>query len=126
MQILVATTETQGVRPNDFNYLESGEPVYLGFVCDRDRRDPDGGCGCGRSFAGLDSHRAGTTAQVVERELDLDAYRSLIARGLAEEGWTSLTEPAALADLTDELVRLAGAFPVGTVLERRGGRIGAR
>ncbi|WP_439331120.1 DUF7715 family protein [Modestobacter altitudinis] len=40
-----------------------GEFVFLEDVCRVDRQDPDGGCGCGRAFAGMNSHRA-TTAIV--------------------------------------------------------------
>lgn len=40
--------------------------MYLGVVCDRDERDPDGpdACGCALAFAGLNSHAATTTAEI--------------------------------------------------------------
>lgn len=68
MRVLTATTRLQGSRPGDFCWTVDGELVYLGLVCQRDEDDPDGGCGCGRSFSGLNSHRATTTALV--REVD--------------------------------------------------------
>ena len=67
MKVLVATSQTQGQRENDFNFCVEGELVTVGLVCATDRYDPDGGCGCGRAFAGLNSHRATTTAKVKER-----------------------------------------------------------
>ena len=45
MKILVATALTQGDRRNDYNYCVPGEPVWVQDPCDRDRRNPDGGCG---------------------------------------------------------------------------------
>ncbi len=68
MKVLTATVTTQGYRGNDFDYCVEGELVHIGMVCAKDRSDPDGGCGCGRAFAGLNSHRATTTAMI--REID--------------------------------------------------------
>jgi|SRR6476661_1935988 len=62
MKLLVATARTQGARINDYNWCIEGELVRIGEVCARDRAEPDGGCGCGRGFGGLNSHRATTSA----------------------------------------------------------------
>jgi hypothetical protein len=70
MKVLVATRATQGTRGNDYHWAIEGELVRVGEVCRKDRNDPDGGCGCGRGFAGLNSHRATTTARVAEVPLD--------------------------------------------------------
>src|SRR5579862_8855950 len=53
MKILTATSRTQGQRNSDFNWCIEGELVHFGLVCAADQDDPDGGCGCGRAFAGL-------------------------------------------------------------------------
>jgi len=71
MKVLVATTRTQGARPNDYHYCIEGELVRINEVCARDRGDPDGGCGCGRGFGGLNSHQATTTARIAEVPLTL-------------------------------------------------------
>jgi len=67
MKVLVATERTQGDLAGDYDYCVPGELLWLPMVCDADRRDPSGGCGCGRGFGGLTSHRATTTGEVVER-----------------------------------------------------------
>ena len=66
MKILVATRLTQGAYANDYHYCVEGELVWIQEPCDRGADDPDGSCGCGRGFAGAASHRATTTATVVE------------------------------------------------------------
>jgi hypothetical protein len=66
MKVLVATHKGQGLKKNDFCFCNDLEPITLGFVCDRDMRDPDGGCGCGRSFTGIDTRKGTTTAIVVD------------------------------------------------------------
>jgi hypothetical protein len=50
MRILTATAIGQGIRDNNFDWTIEGELVSVGLVCARDRKDPDGGCGCGRAF----------------------------------------------------------------------------
>lgn len=69
MKLPTATTESQGEQEGDFCHAIEGELVLVEEPCATDRADPDGGCGCGRSFAGLSSHRATTT--VVIRDLEL-------------------------------------------------------
>jgi hypothetical protein len=58
INVLVSTTVTQGAAPGDFCWLPEGELVArYGVVCASER--PDGsGCGCGRAFAGLITHKA--------------------------------------------------------------------
>jgi hypothetical protein len=124
MKLLTATHEGQGDRPGDFCHATEGELVLLGFVCARDRADPDGGCGCGRAFSGLSSHRATTTALVREVPLSVDDVR------LAVDGYFSSggmgrdvlgeTQFAALVDgAVGEMVDDARLWPVGTVVGRR-------
>ena len=115
MKALVATRATQGQRENDFNFCVEGELVTVGLVCATDRHDPDGGCGCGRAFAGLNSHRATTTATVKEVELSADDYIEALRSSLAEQGWPT----ADVGELAAWLAQLVGEWPVGTVVERR-------
>lgn len=124
MKLLTATRQTQGERPGDFCHAVEGELVLIEFVCARDRRDPGGGCGCGRAFAGMSSHRATTTALVRELELTPDevelAVASYYATGgsgpevLGEHAFAEVVSEAAL-----DVIGLAQWFPFGTVVERR-------
>jgi hypothetical protein len=81
MKVLVATRRTQGERPGDFSWTIDGELVHFPVVvCARDRRATKtgrrlGGCGCGRAFSGMNSHRSGTTAEVAELDLSRGGLR---------------------------------------------------
>lgn len=129
MKVLVATKLTQGQRGNDFSHADEGE--LLGFTSECDGEPVDGKCGCRRAFSGLVTHRATTTAQVVERpELDLAGYVKAMRASLASGGWTahmSAKEADAWAreDAT-ELARMAEAFPVGMIVEKRGAKVQER
>ena len=115
MKILVATALTQGMASNDYHYCIEGELVWIQEPCARGRDEPDGGCGCGRGFAGAASHRATTTAMVVESEMTPGEMVLAFETSLADGGWP--TEWA--RDVTDENLELAGRLPTGTVIERR-------
>jgi hypothetical protein len=122
MRVLVATTETQGRRGNDFDFCVEGELVTVGLVCAADEQDPDGGCGCGRAFAGLNSHRATTTAKVKEVELSEDDYVEALRSSLSQQGWPT----GDVGELADWLAQLVGGWPVGAIIERRGDDIMVR
>jgi hypothetical protein len=92
-----------------------GELVWIGLVCAADRRDPDGGCGCGRSFAGMNSHQATTTARIADIGLDFAHYAEALRSSLKAQGWPTREAIAMAGELAD----LADEFPVGAVLERR-------
>jgi hypothetical protein len=127
LKVLVATTRTQGDRPNDFAYTTDGELVDLASTCDADQGRPDGGCGCARAFTGLDSRKGTTTAEIVVRDLTLVQYHNLFHRSLITAGFgdsPDLRHDAYQA--ADEMTRIAAAWPVGTVVERRGDRIAVR
>ena len=115
MKVLVATAQTQGLRGNDFNWCIEGELVMVGLVCAADRRSPDGKCGCGRAFAGLNSHRATTTAKVKDVELTPSDYVEALRSSLAQQGWPS----DKAAEVAACLAQVAGSWPVGTIVERR-------
>ncbi|MEP6559841.1 MAG: hypothetical protein ABJD68_02045 [Nakamurella sp.] len=115
MKVLVATAALQGMRSNDFNFCIEGELVWIGLVCHSDRTDPDGGCGCGRSFGGMASHLATTTARVAEVDLDFAHYAEALRSSLKDQGWP--TQGA--IPMAGELADLADGFPIGAVIERR-------
>ncbi|WP_199589058.1 hypothetical protein [Blastococcus sp. TF02A-26] len=124
MKLLTATSLTQGDLPGDFCFATQGELVWLGEVCARDRADLDGGCGCGRAFAGLTSRRATTTAVVAELDLSYDDLRAQVAEGFERSGFTpAVLDPLDFTELAeetaDEMLHIARIWPVGTVVGRR-------
>jgi hypothetical protein len=123
MKMLTATSRTQGQRNNDFDWCIEGELVHFGLICAADRDNPDGHCGCGRSFAGLNSHRATTTALVRDLEgFTRDDYIEAIRSSLSQQGW----DPGTAEDEADELISMAAEWPVGAVAERRLNRVVVR
>lgn len=115
MKILVATALTQGMASNDYHYCIEGELVWIQEPCASGRDEPDGGCGCGRGFAGAASHRATTTAMVVESEMTPADLVLAFETSLGDGGW-----PTAWAcDVTDENLEIAARLPAGTIIERR-------
>ncbi|MFP5022036.1 DUF7715 family protein [Pseudonocardia phyllosphaerae] len=117
MKLLVATALTQGVRPNDYHFCIEGELVWIGLVCAADRADPDGGCGCGRGFGGLNSVRATTTARVADLPFTRADYVEALRSGLHQQGW--MLAPGEIAYMADDLAALVADVPEGAVLERR-------
>jgi hypothetical protein len=114
MKILVATGITQGMWPTDYHYCVEGELVWMQEPCVRDRDDPDGPCGCGRGFAGAASHRATTTAMVIESELTRDEIILAFQTSLRDGGW-----PVEVAtDVADENIAIADGLAEGTVIGR--------
>jgi hypothetical protein len=128
MRVLTATTLTNGERDNDFDWCTAGELVMFGVICDRDWKDPDNGCGCGRSFSGMHSHRATTTALVEDRELSAGDLDLAVRASLEDGGWidTSVPDDEAKA-VIDEAVgmirHVAEHFPAGTVVGTRLGQV---
>lgn len=115
MKILVATGWTQGTNPSDYHYCVEGELVWVQEPCDRDRADPDGGCGCGRGFAGAASHRATTTAMVVESDMTRDDVVLAFRTSLPDGGW-----PLQWAeDVADDNLEIAAQLPAGTIIVRK-------
>jgi hypothetical protein len=123
MKIITATRQTQGERSNDYDFCIDGELVMLPpVICDRDADDADGGCGCGRGWAGLNSHRATTTAVVVDLAMSFDDYTEAIRSSLGQQGWPDVEAAAVAVELAD----LASHYPSGTVLGHRLGDLYAR
>jgi hypothetical protein len=123
MKLLVATERTQGDMAGDYTYCVPGELLWITMVCGRDRRDPEQGCGCGRGFGGLTSHRATTTAEVAERDFPEYGLRLAISTSLTDQGW--LRPDAAVLERTkfvDEVIAdiqsIVEPLPVGTIVRR--------
>ncbi|WP_375479102.1 hypothetical protein [uncultured Jatrophihabitans sp.] len=95
-----------------------GELVWLGLVCAKDRRDPDGGCGCGRSFSGMSSHRATTTALVRDLPLTRDDLLGALIGHYDSAGYGLFTR-AELIDEVDAMLDFVSSWPSGTIVERR-------
>ena len=114
MKVLVATARTQGQRPTDFNYCVEGELVWLSEPCFRDANRLPDSCGCGRAFAGLASHRATTTAAIVDLAISPDEYEEALRSGLHEAGWPASLGTALAAEQAD----IASRWVIGSVIER--------
>ncbi|HEY5664593.1 MAG TPA: hypothetical protein VIS05_11230 [Ilumatobacter sp.] len=121
MLVLVATTDTQGEVAGDYFQGVDGELVTPVTVecCVPDR------CGCGRSFPGLVSARATTTALVVERSsitraLLRDAVADSLQRGGSLAGVAAGLTERLVDEHLDAIVRLAATFGEGAVLRRDG------
>jgi hypothetical protein len=115
MKILVATALTQGVDDDDYHYCVDGELVWIQESCDRDKNDPAGPCGCGRGFAGAASHRATTTAMVVESEMTRNDVVLAFRTSLSDGGWP--IEWA--AEVADDNIEIAAQLPVGSIIGRK-------
>lgn len=115
MKILVATGITQGMSPRDYHFCVEGELVWVQEPCGKDLHDPDGPCGCGRGFAGAASHRATTTAMVVESAMTRDDVVLAFETSLPDGGW-----PIAWAeDVADDNLEIAAQLPLGAIIVRR-------
>jgi hypothetical protein len=115
MKVLVATALTQGSSPDDYHFCIEGELVWLQEPCDRDKTNPDGPCGCGRGFAGAASHRATTTAMVVESAMTRDDVVLAFQTSLPDGGW-----PVEWTDeVADQNLDIGAKLPVGTIIVRK-------
>jgi len=121
--VLVATSQTQGDVAGDFSWVPDGELVArYGIVC-ADERPDGGGCGCGRAYAGLTTHRATTSALVSERDMTETDWRAAVHTTLYDTGWAVHMASTELADLIDAMaardLHALGELAVGTVVGRR-------
>ncbi len=118
MKVLTATSTGQGKRPNDFSYTIEGELVWLGLVCASDRRDPDGGCGCGRAFSGLNSHLATTTARVRDLRMTRDDLIDALGSYYESAGYGAVPRRDLKAEVAG-MLELVSGFPEDAIVERR-------
>jgi hypothetical protein len=126
MKVLVATAETQGKRKGDFCFVPEGELVNTGgFECDGE--SIDGSCGCRRSFVGLKTHKAMTTAKVVELQCTQDDLWRWVRESLIGSGWVKAGEDDELVrEEANAILRVAAVFETGMVIEKRGTKIQER
>lgn len=118
MLVLEATSKRQGERDGDYHWCIDGELAYQPGI---DCASP--GCGCDRGWAGVDSHRATTTVQVVDRsDFTVKDLASQLAVSLCDGGWIETPDPTdeMVSMFVEEVVELANYFGEGAVLEREG------
>ncbi len=129
MHVLKSTTDGQGTRKNDFSFTDEGELVYIGMECGGNERI-DGGCGCRRSFSGMESHKATTTAKVWDApKLTLKGLTYALRESLEEAGWLPGLEeeqPGIVREMAEDLAGLAAHFRVGDIVEKRGNTLRQR
>lgn len=114
MKILVATRLTQGTAPTDYHHCVEGELVWIQEPCDRDLRDPSMPCGCGRGFAGAASHRATTTAMVVDTEMTREEVVLAFKTSFVDGGW-----PSEWAEtIAEDNLEIAAQLSAGTIIIR--------
>lgn len=123
MKILVATHRTQGDRPDDYMHGVPGELVWIPPACDTDLKYPGRGCGCGRGFGGLSSHKAMTTVEVVESPMSAEEVRLAFETSLRDQGWIPPDTPPdvveeILAETMTDALSHAEAFPLGALVRR--------
>jgi len=127
MKVIVATKSLQGQRSNDFSFTEEGELVKFSMECDRE--EIDGKCGCRRSFGGFKTSKATTTAKIIDSGMTKDDFIDLMKEALTRQGWyggeISLSDYE-VKEEAEELLRIANAFEVGDVIEKRGEDINRR
>jgi hypothetical protein len=122
-----ATKKSQGWRKNDFSFVDEGEPVNFGSMCDR--ATPDDKCGCARAMCALDGKGATTTVMVMET--DEECFKLMMVDRIIEhytKDWSYCEDTAkemALENL-EELEEMAERYPVGRVIEIRGSKIQTR
>lgn len=120
MKVLVATSLTQGQRTADFHDCIEGELVWMLEACPSSQQDPDGECGCGRSFSGMNSHGSTTTALVREwPDLTIADYAEALRASFEAQKWCSCCTARTLEDVIAELIQRASELPEGSVVQRR-------
>lgn len=123
MLLLTATHDTNGQIAGDYDCCVEGELVYLQEPCATGHKTIDT-CGCGRGFAGANSHRATTTAKVTRSALAPADVREALRASLHQGGWLDpqIVPPREVQDLLDEILdtvsTIASHFGEGSVVRR--------
>jgi hypothetical protein len=119
MKVLVATSETQGQRDNDFCFVPEGELLHFGFECDQETID--GTCGCRRSMSGLDCSKATTTIKVIESDITSEDLSKKITDFYINAWKMEENKAKELAkEEVKDLLRIVNSLEVGAILEKRG------
>ena len=128
MNLLTATSETQGQRTNDFNWCTEGELVKFGMECDGE--EVDGSCGCRRSMVGVQCNKATTTMKVIQIEMTRESLTNDLRDNYKEGGWYDLmgaeSAEKSIRREVEDLIRLSDSFPVGSIVEKRGNKFQVR
>jgi hypothetical protein len=126
MKVLVATKKTQGFRKNDFSWTDEGE--CLGFSSECDGATADDSCGCARSFSGLATHKATTTAVVEDKKgITENTFIGIYRLSMVRAGWVAPGEDAPwVREQARSILEIASRYAVGTIVEKRGESIGVR
>lgn len=136
MRILIATTETQGLKLNDCCCVPEGEiliyPVIPEGGCPECNRGKSKECACQRTLWGINNHQPITTFRVTETPLNFKQLKELIRRSLyhrliniearhlsLDEGDKRTTQLA--NKFAKTLLKKTKQFPTGAVVERKGG-----
>lgn len=129
MRLLVATTRTNGRVDDDCYGCVEGELVLVDEPCEAHRGADEPGCACARTFVGLGSRAATSTALVVESDLREAEVREAVRGGLEDRGLVDpdLTPRERAEQLVEDaltrVLAVAEHFPPGTVVGRRGERV---
>ena len=83
----------------------------------------DGKCGCRRSFSGMDSLKATTTARILNLPITEEQYLEAYQNAMNKAGWDKLMQLADIKDEVKYLLQLASNFDEGTIIEKRGPKI---
>lgn len=130
MKVFVSTKQGQGVRENDFSHLDDGVLLTFAMVCDSDKDNPDGRCGCNRCLSGVEKGGGTTTFTVADQEITREEYIQRHKDYFVLCGWDEYMSQEEIDQQSeedvDELLRLADNFDVGEVLEKRGDVIQVR
>lgn len=116
MNILLATSETQGQKRGDFCWTDENEIVTLPFMCDNSCT-----CGCARALGGVKSKKSTTTFKVVDSPMHPRDFHIAILEDLITGGWYKKGDRKAIEhsrETAAELRRIAGLFKPGTILEK--------
>ena len=117
MKVLVATERGQGTKPDDYSWTTEGELVRLDDC-------PDRYCRC-TGFSGVESHRATSTALVVEREdVTPELLVAIFERNWGAGGWGEYLDNDEIRELAEEdvltLISHLEDLEPGTVVGRTG------
>ncbi len=111
MRVLVATTQEQGIRPDDFCWADSGELLRLPI-----NQDSECVCGCHRALVGFDTMKSTTTFKVSEWPINREDFERLYWHALESAGLDP--DPDEIKEYSDLLLGIADGNELGTVLRR--------
>ena len=124
LKVITATSETQGLRDNDFCFVPEGELVRLGYVCNKGHGNNDSTCGCDRSLSGFENKKPTTTMKVVCLDITRKQYIAKYAASVNTKGLN--IRSSIIKREATFMLNAASLFPDGSILEFRSGRFSTR